>query len=57
MKYTNPKLTVDGVIIEERKILLIKRKREPFKNKWSLPGGYVEYKVILCIKIYKCLLF
>ena len=43
MTYNNPKLTVDGVIIEEGKILLIKRKREPFKNKWSLPGGYVEY--------------
>lgn len=43
MTYENPKLTVDGVIIKESKILLIKRNREPFKNKWSLPGGYVEY--------------
>lgn len=43
MTYKNPKLTVDGVIIKEGKILLIKRNREPFKNKWSLPGGYVEY--------------
>ncbi len=43
MTYKHPKLTVDGVIIKEGKILLIKRNREPFKNKWSLPGGYVEY--------------
>jgi len=43
MEYKNPKLTVDGIIINDDKILLIKRKNEPFKDKWALPGGYVEY--------------
>ena len=43
MKYKNPKLTVDGVILREKEILLIKRFKNPFKNKWALPGGYVEY--------------
>jgi len=43
MKYKNSKLTVDGAIVRGGKILLIKRNSNPFKNRWALPGGYVEY--------------
>ena len=43
MHYKSPKVTVDGAILKENKILLVKRKNNPFKNMWALPGGFVEY--------------
>jgi len=36
-------ITTDAVVISIRKILLIKRKKEPFKNFWALPGGFINY--------------
>ena len=43
MKYRSPRLTVDGVILKDGAVLLIKRKNEPFKGEWAIPGGFVEY--------------
>jgi len=41
--YKNPVLTVDGILIERGKLLLVRRGREPEKGKLALPGGIVEY--------------
>ena len=43
MRYKTPKLTADGAVLKDGKILLIRRKYDPFKGKWALPGGFVEY--------------
>ncbi len=43
--YPRPALTVDVVICthEDRpRVLLIKRKSEPFAGRWALPGGFVD---------------
>jgi 8-oxo-dGTP diphosphatase len=49
-KYTydwpRPMVTVDAAVFSFSKnqvrLLLIKRANEPFKNKWALPGGFVD---------------
>jgi len=44
--YPHPAVTTDIVIFTIReaqlKLLLIKRKGEPFKGKWALPGGFLQ---------------
>ena len=45
-KYPRPALTVDAMVFRKNaegwQVLLIKRKNEPFKDKWALPGGFVD---------------
>ena len=43
--YPRPALTVDVAIVtwEDRpRVLLIRRKKEPFAGSWALPGGFVD---------------
>ncbi len=43
-KHRNPSLTTDIFIYNENKeFILIKRKNDPYKNHWALPGGFVDY--------------
>jgi 8-oxo-dGTP diphosphatase len=43
--YPRPAVTVDVVIVTSgrpRRVLLIRRKHNPFAGRWALPGGFVE---------------
>ncbi|MCX9081037.1 MAG: NUDIX hydrolase [Candidatus Methanoperedens sp.] len=37
-----PLLTVDALILYEKKVVLIKRGNPPYKDQFALPGGFVE---------------
>ena len=43
--YPRPAVTVDVVVVTreaKRRVLLIRRKHEPFGGKWAIPGGFVD---------------
>jgi 8-oxo-dGTP diphosphatase len=44
--YPRPAITVDIIITRlhrnQKQILLIRRKNQPFRNKWALPGGFLN---------------
>lgn len=46
MSKQNISVTTDCVIFfrngNKPKVLLVKRKKEPFKDRWALPGGFLE---------------
>ncbi|MBV7332334.1 NUDIX hydrolase [Chloroflexi bacterium TSY] len=45
-EYPRPAVTVDVIVFTFREdtlqVLLIQRNRDPFVNKWALPGGFIE---------------
>ncbi|HOD95630.1 MAG TPA: NUDIX hydrolase [Candidatus Hydrogenedentes bacterium] len=44
--YPRPMVTVDAVVFAdgsgEKHVALVRRKNEPYKGSWALPGGFVE---------------
>ncbi len=42
-RYNARHVTVEGVVVREGKILLIRREMEPEAGKWALPGGYLDW--------------
>lgn len=43
--FPRPALTVDLVVVSRsvpRRVLLIRRRNEPFAGRWALPGGFVD---------------
>jgi 8-oxo-dGTP diphosphatase len=42
MQYRNPTPTVDVILQRDSKVLMIRRKKDPFKGQLALPGGFVN---------------
>ncbi|MFV0506078.1 MAG: NUDIX domain-containing protein [Bacteroidales bacterium] len=43
-EYRMPALTADVILHTDNEVLLIERLREPFKGKWAIPGGFVDFE-------------
>lgn len=41
-KFENPKFSTAAIIIKDQKLLVAKRKEEPFKGMWDFMGGYAQ---------------
>src|SRR5437660_11423211 len=42
MERSHPAVTVDGLVLVDRKLVVIRRGNEPFRGMPALPGGFVE---------------
>jgi len=42
VEYRNPVPTVDVILQRDSKVLMIRRKKDPFKDHLALPGGFVN---------------
>jgi ADP-ribose pyrophosphatase YjhB (NUDIX family) len=42
MSINRPVLGVSTLVVDERRVLLVRRGKEPLLGYWSLPGGHVE---------------
>ncbi|MFH1585898.1 MAG: NUDIX hydrolase [archaeon] len=42
MDYKKPSVTADIIVINEDKVLLVKRKNNPYQGYWALPGGFLD---------------
>lgn len=41
--YRNPAPAAGVLVLEDGKVLLVQRRFEPYRGKWSIPSGFIEY--------------
>jgi 8-oxo-dGTP diphosphatase len=41
--FTDPKVGVGVLVLQDEKVLLVKRKMTPERGKWSIPAGFLDY--------------
>jgi len=41
--YKSPKPTVDVIITDGKRVILVERGRDPYKGKWVFPGGFMDF--------------
>ncbi len=41
--FTDPKVGVGVVVMQNGKLLLVRRRMKPERGKWSLPAGFIDY--------------
>ncbi|MBI3385211.1 NUDIX hydrolase [Candidatus Gottesmanbacteria bacterium] len=41
--FHNRPFSIDGLLVKNQKLLLIKRGKYPYQNYWALPGGHVGF--------------
>ncbi|HEX9341165.1 MAG TPA: NUDIX domain-containing protein, partial [Thermoplasmata archaeon] len=38
----HPRMAVDGVVLHDGKLVVVRRRNDPFRGMPALPGGFVE---------------
>jgi len=41
--FTDPKVGVGVFVVQDGKVLLVRRRMEPGRGKWSVPAGFLDY--------------
>ncbi|MGD9962326.1 MAG: NUDIX domain-containing protein [Thermoplasmata archaeon] len=41
--WRKPSVTCDGIVFKDGRVVLIKRRNDPFRGSYALPGGFTDY--------------